>query len=308
MPQPRLLRIYLERHELKRARDGGYNVMTRIKEGFEWAGFRVEFTRDSEEERLKSLKRRGYALFHMQEPHGERTLNLRKAYYFPFWRIERTNRRWEFDVARADYDSSELEPVFDPEWAMRWRKWLFAGKAADPVREGVVYVPLQGMLTQHRSFQTMSPMDMITEVIAREPEKRIVLGLHPNETYGPETMRLLQGLEAGSSRISLCKGGAEELLRICDYVVTQNSSVALSGFFFHKPAILFGKIDFHHIALNVAGLGVDEAFARVPEHRPEYDRYLHWFIQLNAIKADEHDAHTRFVDRCRALGWDIPPD
>ncbi len=48
--------------------------------------------------------------------------------------------------------------------------------------------------------------------------------------------------------------------------MTQNSAVAMTGYFFHKPSVLFGRIDFHHIAANVHELGVDEAFRQVAGH------------------------------------------
>lgn len=307
MPPARILRIYLQPDELRRARDGGFNVMTRIKTGFEWAGYRVEFTRDSDENRLKALGRRGLALFHMQEPMNDRMLNLRRAYYYPFWRIERTNRRWEFDIAQARFDE-EAAQTADPEWAGRWRKWLFANKAANPVAEGFVYVPLQGRVLEHRSFQAMSPLAMLEAVLRHVPSKPVVAGLHPGERYTPEERAALETLAEQHPRLSIVTGNAEEALRTCDFVVSQNSSVALSGFFYHKPAVLFARIDFHHIALNVSELGVVEAFARVPDHRPAYDAYLHWFIGQGSIKADEDDAADRFVARCRALGWDVPEE
>ena len=97
----------------------------------------------------------------------------------------------------------------------------------------------------------------------------------------------------------------QEALRVCDYVVTENSSAALSGMFFHKPAILFAKIDFHHIALNVEDLGVEEAFRRVGGHSPDYDTYLHWFIALNSIKADAEDAEAQILAAVRRHGWRV---
>ena len=301
----RKLRIYLEKAEVQRARDGRFNLMNRIKSAFEWQGFQVEFVRDTPEQRLKSASRRGYSLFFMQDPFHDKALNLRRAYYYPFWRIENTAARWDFGVAKKVFDPGKTDPDVARQWADNWRKWLFRGKAAAPLCEGLVYVPLQGLLTEQRSFQEASPIEMIEMVLAHEPERRILLGLHPKETYSDEEKAALETILAKNSRVSKQIGGMEEALRVCDYVVTENSSAALSGFFFHKPAILFARIDFHHLGLNVADLGAAEAFRRVAGHRPEFDRYLHWFIAQNAIKADAEDADAQILAAVRRHGWQV---
>lgn len=305
MVQGRVLRIYLEPDECQRARDGGFPFMTKIKLAFEERGFRVDFVRNSDEERIKSADRRGYALFFMDDPFHDRALTLRRAYFYPFWRIENTDRRWEFQVARKIFDPGEIDTDIARKWADDWRKWLFKGKVADPVRAGAVYIPLQGRLLEHRSFQTMSPLDMVRETIAHEPERRILIGLHPGETYDKADLAPFHEIAAANPRISLQTGGMEEALRVCDYVITQNSAAALSGFFFRKPAVLFARIDFHHIGANVAELGVEGAFEAARTAAPAFDSYLYWFIQMNAIKADDEDAGDRILAAVRSFGWDV---
>ncbi len=305
MVQGRILRIYLEPDECQRARDGGYPFMNRIKQAFEKSGFKVDFCRNSDAERLKSATRRGYSLFFMDDPFHSRALTMRRAYFFPYWRIENTAKRWEFKIAQKSFDPGEIDPDLSRNWANDWRKWLFKGRAASLVRERMVYIPLQGMLLRHRSFQTMSPLDMVRETVAREPDRRIVIGLHPGETYEKEELAPLRDLVTADPRISLQTGGMEDALALCDFVVTQNSAAAFSGFFYHKPAVLFAQIDFHHIAANVSQLGVDGAFQAVRSADPEFDSYLYWFLQLNAIKADEKDAETRILETVRSFGWKV---
>lgn len=301
----RILRIYLEPDELKRARDGEFNLMNRIKSAFEWQGFRVDYMRNNPEQRLKSADRNGYSLFNMQDPFHSRALNLRRAYYYPFWRIENTADRWEFEVAKKHFESVEIDPNAAQNWAKNWRKWLFKGAATNPVRENMVYVPLQGRLLETRSFQAASPIQMIKMTLEHDTSRRILVGLHPGENYSTSELSALETLSQENSRLSVQTGGMEQALRLCDYVVTQNSSAALSGFFFGKPAILFAKVDFHHICLNVLDIGAGEAFGRITAHQPSYDEYLYWFIQLNAMKADSDNIEAEIIERVNALGWDV---
>jgi hypothetical protein len=95
------------------------------------------------------------------------------------------------------------------------------------------------------------------------------------------------------------------LLQSCDYVVTQNSSVGYFANFFEKPTVLFGKIDFHHIALNTSELGVQAAIQTAPDHRPDFAGYVHWFWQENSINLRRKEADQKIADRLREFGWPI---
>ena len=95
----------------------------------------------------------------------------------------------------------------------------------------------------------------------------------------------------------------ERYLPACDYVVSQSSGAAFFGYFFGKPAALFGKIDFHHIAANVHDLGVEEALGRVAEMRPDFERYLWWFWQEMSINAGRDEAEAQIALRFRTAGW-----
>jgi len=305
MAPPRLLRIYLEPVRLKMAREGTFGFVAQVQAAFEALGFRVDLVRGTDEERLKSVRRRGYALFEMKEPLTENTLSIRRAYYYPFWRIERTARRWAFEVAEKRFDPAEIDTDAAETWARSWGRILFKAAPENTTREGFIYVALQGQLLARRSFQSMSPAEMIAEVQGRAGDKRILLGLHPGETYSEAEMRALDRIAAQDPRITVQTGGMEEALRRCDSVVTQNSAAALSGFFFNKPAILFGESDFHHQMPRVSELGVGGAWEALTRKQPDYAAYLYWFIQKNAIKADSDEAGAEIIARCRALGWEI---
>lgn len=304
MSEPRILRIYLEPVMLQMARDGTFGFADKIKAAFEAHDFRVDFVRDTEEERLKSIGRRGYALFHMKEPFHDKALSMRKAYYFPFWRIENTEKRWEFEIASKPFDQGGIDTDLAHDWAARWSRYLFRKGPMNAERTGMIYVPLQGKLLEHRSFQSMSPVNMIAEVQARAGDRRIVLGLHPGETYAPDEIAAVEKVAAADPRVTLQTGGMEDALRTCDLVVTENSTAALSGLFYRKPAVLFAKTDFHHVMPQVGPMDADDAFAAA-ETEPPYDEYLYWFIQLGAIKADTDEATGQIIETCRRHGWDI---
>jgi len=95
------------------------------------------------------------------------------------------------------------------------------------------------------------------------------------------------------------------MLKTCDYIVTQNSSVAFDGFFFAKPSVLFGQIDFHHIAANVSELGAAAAIRQAPHMTPDYAGYVHWFWQEMSINAGRPEAEQQIKAALSRAGWPI---
>lgn len=306
MSEAKILRVYLDETMLDMARNGHFGFVSRVQNAFGGIGFDVQLVENSFDERMKSGALDGYSLFHMDDPFHKKSLTMRKSYYFPFWRIEATAKRWEFEVADKIFDPGELDLDEAQRWMRSWRKWLFKNHHERIEFQDFIYVALQGKLLTKRSFQMMSPMDMIAEVQSRAGDRKILLGLHPGEHYSDEEREALSEIVETDPRVTLQTGGMEEALRTCQLVVSQNSAAALSAMFYRKPSILFAQSDFHHQCFNVDVLGVDEAFRMAGEVIPRFAAYLYWFVQLNSIKADEDGtAEAQILDACRARGWEI---
>lgn len=305
MSAEKTLVFYLEAAFRQRAEAGKVNFVNRITSAFASRGFAVAFRGNSDAEVLASALHPGYAFYLMERPISPRGLTIRLSYFYPFWRIEKSAKRWDWEVARAAYDPDTLDRAEAERFAGQWRKRLFGTDAVTRSLDGHVYIPLQGRLTEHRSFQSMSPLDMIRTTLALEPNRRIVAGLHPNEAYSVEELTALDRLVQSSSRLSLSGADAVDLVSGAAYVVTQNSSVAMTGYFLHRPAVLFGRIDFHHIAASIHRVGVEEAFRQVQRTVPDFDVYLFWFLQKMAINAGRQDAEQRILETVRARGWQV---
>ncbi len=296
------LTFYLDDGLRQSAEAGRHNFLNKVAGVARAAGWAVEYAGNSVQERLGSAAREGYAMFHMDEPTHDRALTCRRVYYYPFWGIEPTGKRWDWHVARTPFDGDVPRREADG-FYHRWRDKLFSD-ADGAVRGDFVYVPLQGRLLDHRSFQACSPLRMIEEVLAHDP-REVVATLHPNENYSDDEMQALEELAERNPRLTLRMGGMEALLKDCDFVVTQNSSAAFNGMFFDKPMVLFGKVDFHHIGANVSAQGVAGAFDAVRGMRPDYAGYLWWFWQKMSVNAGRDHAERQIADAMRRAGWPV---
>jgi hypothetical protein len=283
----RMLSFYLDGDKRARA-EAGDGIFGAVVGVVRSAGWKVRYLGQDAE-----IAGDGYHLVYNRAVEGPFCFSLRRCYLEKFYRIEATNDRWDWQVAGLPFFATPGQA-----WFQRyWRERLFGGLTF--ARGGYIFMPLQGKLLQRRHFQAASPIEMIRATLAADPERRIVATLHPREVYSEAELDALRGIE----RFELSQGSLT-VLAGCDYVVTQNSSMALTGFFADKPAVLFARIDFHHIAAAVARLGVAGAFAAV--HRPQpYASYLHWFFKRQALAASGDGREMQIAARLRAHGWPL---
>lgn len=294
------LHLYLRAPWRDKAVAGQVNLFNRLSNALpDWA---FRYHPDTAVERLLAVGRTGNGLFHMHEPPTRRILCFRHAYVYPFWRFERTNKRWNFDVAHAQFQPDDIVQTDARSFMRRLaRKTLGDGAVCD---ERFIFMPLQGQLQSHRSFQSMSPLSMIKATLAHDP-RPIRATLHPNETYSAADIAQLAGVQSRFARFQLVTDDAHRLLRHCACVVTQNSALALTGFMAAKRAVLFARSDFHHIAHSVPHLGVKDAFAALDGPDPDFVAYLHWFFNNHCLDMQARDAETQIRLRLQSLGWQL---
>ncbi|MEM8536273.1 MAG: hypothetical protein AAGF56_00275 [Pseudomonadota bacterium] len=297
--------FYLHDTLRRQAERGHHNFIGKVRAVLQAAGFTIAYDSDDVAARLRARGRLGRALHLMDDPVNDRGLAFRKTYLYPFWHIEKQGTRWDWPVARAGFDPTAVDHRKSANFFRFWRKRLFDDAAIHARQDGFIFVPLQGQLSRRRSFQSCSPIDMIKTILHCDPNRQVMATLHPNETYSAEDQRALEDLLVANDRLFVRLGDAPRFLQACDYVVTQNSGVGLLGYFFEKPLILFGRSDFHHIALNVQDIGAPAAFERVQSHRPDYAAYLHWFLQEQAINAGRPEAEIRIREVLQSHGWPV---
>lgn len=307
MTEKNTVTFYLPDLLRKRARKGQHNFIGKLGAVLMRAGLKVAYDDDSDAARLRAIVRPGRSLHLMENPATSRGLTLRRTYLYPFWHIEKQGNRWEWPVAQAAFDPATEDTEKAEKFYRFWQKRLFDDAAFQTTRDGFVYVPLQGRLTTRRSFQHCSPINMVEAVLDHDQTRKVVATLHPSRNYTAAEQDALQTLMKRHARLDVRSDGMAQNLKGCDYIVTQNSRAGFMGNFFGKPLILFAKADFHHIALNVADMGVEAAFVAIHEHRPSHAAYLHWFLQKRAINAGrpENEVAQKIGNVLRGHGWPL---
>lgn len=302
MTHPRRARFYLHDGTRRRAEADQHNFISKIVQVLRRSGYEVSYHHNSPTERLKAVTRRGYALCEMTPPLNARGVTFRKVYHFPFWQIQTTDKRWEWDVARAAFDPRDCPPQDAERFFRFWQKRTFGNLLDGVGDDGFVYVPLQGRLLDHRSFQFCSPLEMVRRTRAACPGRKIIATLHPKEDYSVDERAALGALCKNDPDLSVQLGGRDALLPRCSFLVTMTSSVAFDAMFFGKPSITFGQTDFHHVMLD--GMCAD-SFAQVRHHAPDYAAYLWWIWQHNAVNAGHASAEEKIAAKLADAGWPL---
>ena len=296
------LRVHYHPRLLARARAGDHVLTERLRQAMARCDVRVTLCDDARETRRASAVAGGHSLVLMHPPLGPRQFVLRLAYLYPFWRIERTAKRWHFRVATARFDPATVDAAEAADFCARRRRRDLGG-AKPGAGDGTIYVALQGRLRDARSFQTMSPIEMLAKTLSRADGTPVVAGLHPGEDYDADDRAALDRLRVSHPNLRVITGGMQRVLPRASLVVTQNSSVALMGYFLHKPAVLFGQSDFHHIAAKVAELGVNAAFDKARSSPQDFESYLFWFFNRDSVDASAPDADAQIVAALTRCGW-----
>ncbi|SMX37543.1 hypothetical protein [Octadecabacter ascidiaceicola] len=295
--------FYLTSRSLAKAQAGTHEMFNAVRTLGEHRNFEVKAARISSQARDR-VTPAARTLTHMANPVGHNGLVFRRLYAGRFWQFDYMSARWNWAIARAKFDPNIIDKTKSLEFFDQWRDHLYPNAVQNTADVGFIYMPLQGRLLLHRSFQVMSPIMMIQHTL-QNTTKPIVATLHPNETYSDAEMAALHTLQDQHARFAIEQLPMEQALATCSYVVTQNSSAAFHAMFWGKLSVLFAGIDFHHICINVASLGAQRAFELVQTARPQFAAFLYWYWKLNAVDLDDQHLTSVLAQKLTSLGWEF---
>lgn len=293
--------FYMEPELCQSAQAGTHNFIGKVAGVMTCAGMDVRYVPFG----LRGVPEgHGWSMSHIKSPPDARGLCFRRAYHYPFWQIEQSAERWSWDLAQSTFEPDPADAKEAARFYGFWQNRLFGDAPKNTSRGDFIYVPLQGKIAAHRPFQICSPLKMVEHCLD-QTDMPVITTLHPNERYEKAEIAALKKLEQTHNRLTVQTGGMEELLVGCDYIVTQNSSVAFNGYFLGKPSLLFRKADFHHISVQADLSDLAAGFSEVQQITPDYATYVHWFWQLNSINAGRPEADEKIAARLRRFGWPV---
>ncbi|WP_299773109.1 hypothetical protein [uncultured Tateyamaria sp.] len=119
---------------------------------------------------------------------------------------------------------------------------------------------------------------MVRSVAAQAKDRPVVIKAHPS--FNPKAeQQMIHALQAEGLKLIPTHANIHDILAACSVTVTFNSAVALEGFLHHKPAILFGKSDFHHVCETVIDPEkFNDHLTRALSAQHDYQHFLYWYF------------------------------
>lgn len=231
------------------------------------------------------------------------------------------DRFWQVDAKGVLCDSSIAEIEFDPKRISGPASWKFfqtlredyaqarnsryqQPRDVQQIQPGVIAVFLQGDSHLTDRARRWSTPDMIRSVAEGAGARPIVVKPHPLKV-APEDILAVHDLAASGVDITLTEANVHDILAQASATVSIGSACSFEGFLHKKPAILYGRSDFHHFAETVRDLdGFAEAFERAQTRKRGYSRYVYWFLKEHCIWTQSRFFFGKVKQRMIAQGFD----
>lgn len=168
---------------------------------------------------------------------------------------------------------------------------------------GAIAVFLQGRNPERQGSAYCDTETMLRAVVAGAGGRPVVVKAHPKSDTAREADLLYRMMSEGLN-LHPTDANVHDMLAACAVTVSFNSAVAIEGFLHDKPAILFGRSDFHHMCETVtAPQDFADALARALRSRCDYARFLQWFLCEQHLPLDDPDLDARILARFTQAGF-----
>ena len=172
-------------------------------------------------------------------------------------------------------------------------------RAVSALPEGALAVFLQGPAPQRNGQAYCSFAAMLEAVCAGAGGRPVLVKPHPlKPELGAE---IIAAVRAKGFAPIATDANVHDILAACVATVSINSATALEGFLHGKPAVLFGRSDFHALVQTArAPVEFEAALARALAGPPDYARAVYWYFGLNCLDiADDSFRRPVACDLCR---------
>ncbi len=222
---------------------------------------------------------------------AQNVLNAGVAYFWGFWHLDPKGVKAFSSIGALPYDPARIplhraRPFFDRLRRRCLHKRI--SKYDQPAKvasfpQDAISVFFQGQFPVASGATSFDDMQMLRCVQAHAGERAIIVKPHPLVSDARD-IQSARDIAAKDKRIIVTNANVHDILKSSCVNVSINSTVALEGFLHRKPAILFGKSDFHHFAGTVERPGdFGEVLARELERQGGYAQYLAWYFTGNCL-------------------------
>lgn len=238
-------------------------------------------------------------------------LNAGVAYFWKFWHLDPQGVKAFSSIGDQPYDPKQMpyrraKPFYE---RMRQRYVLKRmSKYGQPEEvqkfpSNAISVFLQGPYPVSSGATEFGDLTMLKMVLEQAGDQPVIVKPHPKASSCADIAEV-KGLTATDERVIITDANVHDILQASCATVSINSTVALEGFLHRKPAILFGKSDFHHFAGTVSDEhSFKDVLAEELERKAGYAQFLAWYFLRNCLSLNSDNLTQQVWDRFKSAGF-----
>lgn len=238
-------------------------------------------------------------------------LNGAMAYLDGFWHLDPNGCKYFSSIGDLPYDEAsvpyrkakpffqKLNRVFKEPRRSRYqqpREWASLPK-------GAIAVFFQNNYPLAAGVSDFGDIAMLKDVLEGAGNKNVIVKPHPNAARLSDIADLCE-IASRDQRVVFTESNVHDILAACCVSVSVNSAASIEGFMHRKPAILYGKADFHHLCETISGPGqFAAALERSLDKTGGYAQYLTWYFRRNCLRIGSPDLEEKIWQTFSAAGF-----
>jgi hypothetical protein len=242
---------------------------------------------------------------------AEGWLNSATAYLEGFFHVDPQGVQAASSIAARPYDPAQIDVAEAATFtAMLHARFTAARhsrykqrREVNALPEGAIAVFLQGPAPIRQGQSYCGFEDMLRTVAKHAQGRAVVVKAHPLK---PELgADIIAKVQAEGYGVTATEANVHDILAACALTVSINSATALEGFLHEKPAVIFGRSDFHALVETATSAqDFPRAMAAALGARRDYARALTWYFKHNCLDIHAEDFDTRLLAIFAKAGFD----
>ncbi len=239
-------------------------------------------------------------------------INTTVSYIQPFFHFDQKGTLAHSSAAEAVFDNVSVDPEAAERFVKTLRNTLVVPRCSryspqkqyTDIPEGCIAVFLQGSFPHTYGTAFCDNETLLRTVLANANGRPVVVKAHPVKDSLKDAKLIYALMQEGLS-VEATDANIHDILAKCAVTVSYNSAVSVEGFLHGKPAILFGKSDFHHVCETVTDpTQFPQKLDAALNSTHDYVRYLYWYFSEFCLSTKDPCFDQKILRQFENMGFD----
>ncbi len=244
--------------------------------------------------------------------HMPNVLNAGAAYFWQFWHLDSCGVKGFSSIGQTDFDPQRVprhraQTFFDNlrhRYVVRRQSKYRQRQDRVVLPKDAIAVFFQGRHPMASGASRISDIEMLHLVLSQSGTVPVVVKPHPLSSDIAD-LEQLTNMAAQVNRLHVTDANVHDILSRSRVSVSMNSTVALEGFLHQKPAILFGRADFHHVCSTVGpDCTFQQALATEAGQQRDFAAFLFWYFFQQCLSLGSGRLDDRIWQIFEQAGFD----